>query len=246
MKRLSSLSIVFPSYNDAQVLLKLIQRADRVAHEVADRHEIIVVNDFSCDNTNEVLDRLEKKYPHLKSIRHKKNLGYGGAVTSGLKQAKYEWVFYTDGDLQYEPAQIKVLVDKVGREVDVINGYKLNREDSKIRKSLGSLYNFILHRMYTLPIRDIDCDFRLIRKSHLEKINILSTSAVFCLELVLKLKAKGARFVEVGVNHYKRPYGKSKFFRPKHILKTIVENVTFYLRYQRLHRFANRHIITTE
>jgi len=232
MRKLKSLSIVFPSYNDAQVLPMLIKRADSIASKIAHRYEIIVVNDASLDNTDKVLNRLKNIYPHLKSIHHKENLGYGGAIASGFKLAEYEWVFYTDGDGQYDPAQIKVLVDKVGPNVDVINGYKLNREDSKIRKSLGSLYNFILHRMYNLPIRDIDCDFRLIRKSVLERIKILSTSAVFCLELILKLKAIGARFAEVGVNHYKRPYGKSEFFRPKHILKTIVENVTFYLCYQ--------------
>lgn len=229
MKKLKSLSIVFPSYNDAQALPLLIKKADSIAGKVAHRYEVIVVNDGSSDNTNEVLEQLKKEYLRLKTIRHKKNLGYGSTITSGFRQAKYEWVFYTDGDLQYDPAQIQVLVDKVSPNVDVVNGYKLNREDSKTRKSLGSLYNFILHRMYNLPIRDIDCDFRLIRKSVLERINILSTSAVFCLELVLKLKDAGARFKEVGVNHYKRPYGKSQFFRPKHILKTIVENITLRL-----------------
>lgn len=231
MKKLKSLSIVFPSYNDAQVLPLLIKKADSIAEKVAHRYEIIVVNDASYDNTDDVLEQLKKKYPRLKTIHHKKNLGYGSTITSGFRQAKYEWVFYTDGDLQYDPAEIKVLVDKIGPSVDIINGYKLNREDSKIRKYLGLLYNFVLHRIYDLPIRDIDCDFRLIRKLILDRIKTSSTSAVFCLELVLKLKDAGARFKEVGIHHYMRPYGKSQFFRPKHILKTIVENVTFYLRY---------------
>lgn len=109
-----------------------------------------------------------------------------------------------------------------------MNGYKLEREDSLLRRALGALNNTIQHFLYDLPISDIDCDFRLIKKKYIDKIKLTSHSGTICVELVVKLHRRGARFKEVGVHHRKRLYGKSEFFKLSHVAKTIWDNAMLY------------------
>ncbi|KKR71956.1 MAG: Glycosyl transferase family 2 [Microgenomates group bacterium GW2011_GWC1_41_8] len=228
MKKIRSLSIFFPAYNDAYTLPYLISRVIDVASEVADTFEILIINDGSTDNTIEIVKELQKQYACLNLISHRKNKGYGGALISGFKQARYEWIFYTDGDGQYDPNELLQLVGEVNIDVDVVNGYKIKRSDSLARKILGGIYNFTLHKIFEISISDIDCDFRLIRRKSLKKVRLTSTSGFICLQLVLGLQKTGARFREVGVHHYPRPVGSSQFFQPKHILKTLKEFLEFY------------------
>lgn len=228
MKKLPSLSVFFPALNDGQMLPALIEKADRTARELAPVYEIIVIDDGSTDNTKDVLNGLKKKYPLLKTIHHATNRGYGGALISGFKACRHEWIFYTDGDGQYDPAELKKLVRLADEYTDVINGYKLERNDSFMRKVIGSLYNTALHFAYRIPVRDTDCDFRLIRNSAVKKIRLQSQSGMICLELLTKLHGNGCRFREVGVHHYERKHGKSQFFRPGHLARTLREHVRFY------------------
>lgn len=235
MKKRISLSIFFPSLNDAKSLPMLVQKATNVAQKVSNDYEIIVINDGSTDDTREVLTKLEKNFPHLRSIHHPINRGYGGALKSGFKAASKEWVFYTDGDGQYDPMELTFLFRQVNDDVDVVNGFKLKRNDSFVRTYVGIFYNYFLHHIYQVPISDIDCDFRLIRNAVLKKIQMRAKSGLICLELTLKLKKVGARFKEVGVHHYERKFGKSQFFQIHHLVKTLTEHVTFFVAYF-LHR----------
>lgn len=230
MKKLTSLSVFFPAYNDAKILPYLVTRSHKVASKITSDFEIIVIDDSSTDNTREILVELKKRYSNLRFIHHKKNLGYGAALISGFRSATKEWVFYTDGDGQYDPNELLLLVKQLKEEVDVVNGYKLHRSDNILRKAIGSSYNIILHVLYDLPISDVDCDFRLVRRSLLNKISLTSSSGIICLELIIKLKKAGAHFAEVGVHHYKRPFGHSQFFKPKHVAKTIYDNVTYVMK----------------
>lgn len=226
-QKLPSLSIIFPSLNDAKILPYLIAKTYGVAPKVAKIFELIVVNDGSTDDTKEVLAGLKRRYPHLRVIHHPRPSGYGGAVRAGLAKARYEWVFYTDGDGQYDVMELIKLVKAVRSGVDVVNGYKVQRGDSLVRKIIGSLYNSAVQAFYHPPIRDVDCDFRLVRRSLLNKIRLTATSGLFPLELVLKLKEAGARFTEVEVHHYPRPCGRSQFFRLSRILSTLREHPRF-------------------
>jgi len=238
MKKLKSLTIFFPAYNDEKSIPLLVTKAYQIAQHIASSFEVIVVNDGSTDNTHGVLKKLKLTYSDLKVVNHRKNRGYGGALISGFLNSSKEWVFYTDGDGQYDPSEITKLISKVVRHVDVINGYKLERADNFLRKFIGSTYNLILHKLYDLPISDVDCDFRLIKRRFLKKFDFVSTSGMFPLELVLKLHLEGARFTEVGVHHYKRLYGKSKFFSVKHLFKTLIEHIEFYKVYNKM-RYEN-------
>lgn len=228
MKKLPSLSLFFPCLNDGNILPSLMRKTYAIIPKITSDFEVTVVDDGSTDETHQVLRGLSAHYPHFKVIRHHKNLGYGAALASGFKSATKEWVFYTDGDGQYDPSEITQLVRHITDDVDVVNGFKLGREDALVRKVIGSLNNWMLHIMFSLPISDIDCDFRLIKKSLLDKIELTSISGTICVELVVKLQRIGAHFAEVGVHHYRRPYGKSQFFRLERIAKTVKDNITFY------------------
>lgn len=228
MKKLSSLTLFFPALNDGRSLPYIINRAFTVAPLVAKKYEVIIIDDGSHDETKEVIETAMKYYKHLSVVRHTTNLGYGSAIREGFARAKYEWVFYTDGDGQYDPEELARLVPLASSTVDVVNGYKLARNDPWFRKVIGRIYNLVSHREYTLPIRDVQCDFRLIRTKKLKKITLNSSSGLICLELVHKLTKSGARFVEVGVHHYPRLHGVSQFFRPKNLWRTLHEHVELW------------------
>ncbi|MBI4052744.1 MAG: glycosyltransferase family 2 protein [Candidatus Diapherotrites archaeon] len=220
MEKLESLSIFFPAYNDGGTIKKMVLDAAATAAKVAKKFEIIVVDDRSPDNSGKIADGLAKKHSFLRVVHHKKNMGYGGALKSGFRAARHEWVFYTDGDAQYDAKELERLVEKQRKtHADVVNGYKIKRSDRRHRVILGNMYNGFSRLMFGIKIRDIDCDFRLIRKTFVDRIGLRSDSGVICIEMVKKLQMAGAAFEEVGVHHYPRTHGSSQFFRPVHILK---------------------------
>lgn len=221
MRRLTSLSIFFPSFNDAQILPSLVNSAYKAAKAITRDFEIIIVNDGSSDHTAEVVRSLQHHYRPIRLITHPTNLGYGAALISGFTAAKKEWVFYTDGDGQYDPSELLLLVKRATTGLDVVNGYKRQRHDPWYRIAIGALYNWFVHVFYRPPIRDIDCDFRLIRRTLLRRIHLTSQSGAICLELITKLHSVGARFAEIPVHHYPRRFGRSQFFSFSRIVKTI-------------------------
>lgn len=230
--KIQSLSIFFPTYNDSKSIPRLIVESILVAKNITNDYEIIVIDDGSKDDTENILGKLQKRYKKLKVVHHSKNLGYGAALASGFGNSKKEWIFYTDGDGQYDPKELLLLTNKVNSYLDVVNGFKLKRSDSSVRKILGYFYNFFLHLLYPIPISDIDCDFRLIRRSKIRNIKLTTSGGTVCLELILKLQKNKARFAEVGVNHFARKYGHSQFFNLKNIFKMLIDNFAFYVQYR--------------
>lgn len=228
MNKLKSLSVFFPCLNDAKSIPSLLKKTYEVLPKITSDYEVMIIDDGSTDETPEVLEKLRTKYKNLRIVRNQKPSGYGGALIKGFGLVKKEWVFYTDGDGQYDPTELFELVKKAKPEIDVVNGYKLGREDSIPRRVGGFLYNRILHLLYPIPIRDVDCDFRLIRNSLLRQIKLNSKSGAICLELVMKLKNHGAKFSEVPIHHYARKHGKSTFFKLPNLVRTFSENIKLY------------------
>jgi len=167
-----------------------------------------------------VLEELASRIPELRVIHHPQNRGYGAALRTGFAAATKEWVFYTDGDAQYNPLELSLLVEAVTPEVDVVNGYKIARHDPLSRKIIGRLYHHFVKFMFGFKLRDVDCDFRLIRRSLFDAVTLTSDSGTICLEMVKKFQDAGYRFAQVPVHHYHRQYGVSQFFNWRRLLRT--------------------------
>jgi glycosyltransferase involved in cell wall biosynthesis len=225
------LSVFFPAYNDAPSLPALIGATFAALERHVADYEVIVVNDGSYDNTAAVLEDLEGQYrPWLRVVTHTENRGYGGALRSGFAASTKDFVFYTDGDGQYDVGELPLLLARMTPETGLVNGYKLERHDPAHRVWIGNVYNFCARLLFRIRIRDIDCDYRLIRRSLLEKIRLTSTSGTICVELVRKLELSGCAVAEVGVHHYPRLHGKSQFFRLKSLAVTLVQLLRLWVR----------------
>jgi glycosyltransferase involved in cell wall biosynthesis len=216
----AGLSVFFPAYNDSGTIASMVIRAVQAASELTPDYEVIVVNDGSADATAQIVDELARTYPHVRVVHHAGNRGYGGALQTGFRSATKEFVFYTDGDAQYDPAELADLWAKMTPQVDLVNGYKISRSDPVHRIVIGRVYHHIVSVMFGLTVRDVDCDFRLLRRAIFERIDLTKTSGVICLEMMKKIEDGGFRIVEVPVHHYHRAFGKSQFFNFRRIAKT--------------------------
>lgn len=190
----------------------MVVSTDATLRTLTDDYEIIVVNDGSPDHTAQVLADLEPHYPHLRVVTHVRNRGYGGAIRSGFEHATKDLVFYTDGDAQYDPREVRLLYEQLRDDVDVVQGYKIQRHDPMHRIIIGKAYHTVVKAAFGLRLRDVDCDFRLIRRHLFDVVSLESNSGVICVELMKKIQDSGARIVEVPVHHYHRVYGQSQFF----------------------------------
>lgn len=224
-----SLSVFFPAYNDALSLPALIEDTFQVLAPYPGDFEVIIVNDGSADGTGEVVTALQARYGSpLRMITHEKNMGYGAALRSGFRAAQNDLVFYTDGDGQYDVTELPLLLEQMRPGVGLVNGFKVNRNDPWYRKIIGSTYTAFVRVLFRIRLSDIDCDFRLIRRSLLDDINLTSTSGTICLELVHKLEQCGARVVEVPVHHRPRLHGSSQFFRIGPLFRTFRQLVPLF------------------
>lgn len=227
-----SLSVFFPAYNDAPSLPRLIAKTFAVLEQHAGDYEVIVVNDGSQDDTGRVLADLQTQFgPKLRIVTHAENGGYGQALRSGFLAARHEFIFYTDGDGQYDVGELPLLLERVTPSVGLVNGYKTQRNDPGHRIAIGFLYNQFARLLFRIRLRDIDCDFRLIRRTALQPEGLYCTSGTICVELVKKLEASGANIVEVPVSHLPRLHGRSQFFRVRSLATTAWQLTGLFLRF---------------
>jgi glycosyltransferase involved in cell wall biosynthesis len=218
------LSVFFPAYNDSGTIASMVIRAVQTAGALTPDFEVIVINDGSRDATPLILDELARLYPrHVRVVHHPQNRGYGGALRSGFATASKDLVFYTDGDAQYDPAEMALLWEKMTVDVEWVNGYKISRSDPAHRILIGRFYHHVVKRLFGLRIRDVDCDFRLIRRRVFDVVRLEKNSGVICLEMMKKFHDAGFRVAEVPVHHFHRAYGKSQFFNFPRIYRTGVD-----------------------
>jgi glycosyltransferase involved in cell wall biosynthesis len=234
------LSVFFPAYNDSGTIASLVISALKAAERLTPDFEIIIVNDGSADGTAEIADELARTYPQVRVVHHERNRGYGGALRSGFAAATRELVFYTDGDAQYDPAEMAVLWEAFHEGVDLVNGYKISRSDPLHRIVIGRVYHHTVKQLFGLQVRDVDCDFRLMRRAVFERVQLEKNSGVICLEMMKKIQDAGFRIVEVPVHHYHRAYGRSQFFNFRRLARTAfdVAKLWYALVVRREHRRA--------
>ena len=219
------LSVFFPAYNDAATIATLVMRSVRVAATLTDDYEVIVINDGSRDDdTAMILDELARIYPeHVRIVHHEKNRGYGGALRTGFATARKDFVFYTDGDAQYDPSEMTLLWKTMRDDVDWVNGWKISRSDPLHRIIIGRTYHYMVKLLFGLKVRDVDCDFRLMRRRIFDVVTLEKDSGVICLEMMKKFQDAGFRVAEHPVHHYHRAYGKSQFFNFPRIYRTAID-----------------------
>ncbi len=215
------ISAFFPAYNDGGTIASMVVAALIVLQQLTDDYEIIIINDGSQDYTAQIAAQLARDYPCVRVVHHPENRGYGGALRSGFAAASKDIIFYTDGDAQYDVRDLLRLYPLLTPDVDVVQGFKLNRDDPWFRRPLGRAYHAAVRWAFQLHVRDVDCDFRVLRRRVFEQIELYQNSGEICVELVKKLERSGCKIVEAGVTHYPRPYGHSQFFRPRHLISTL-------------------------
>lgn len=222
MQKLSSVTAFFPAYNDAGTIPTMIIRALQTLPEVAEDYEVVVINDGSTDDTALVLDEMARQFPRLRVEHRAQPSGYGGVLRGGFATATKDWIFYTDGDAQYDARELTRLTQAVAPGVDMVNGYKIKRHDPFHRVLIGLAYQYFVKILFGLTIRDVDCDFRLMRRSIFDQITLESTTGTITFELVKKIQDAGYHIVEVPVRHWYRQYGESQFFNFPRVARTLV------------------------
>jgi len=212
----------------------------RTAERLGLDYNLTIVDDGSGQHTQDALDAIESRFPEVRVIRHETNRGYGGALRTGFQSATREWVFYTDGDAQYDVRELEELLKYAGPDVDLVQGYKIQRHDPIHRIIIGRLYHWLICLTFGVRLRDVDCDFRLIRRSVFDVIQLTSTSGVICAEMMTKIQRNGFRIVQVPVHHYQRAHGKSQFFNFPRLARVAWQLGGLWWREVVQHRFGRR------
>ena len=227
------LSIVLPAFNEEGNIVQAIERAARAADRLCADHEIIVVDDGSSDATAALVTEQSQLDQRVRLVRHPRNLGYGEALHSGFRAARMDLVFFTDADNQFDLDELEAFLCWIDR-VDVVAGYRTNRQDTITRRALAKGWNYLVRVLFYVPVRDIDCAFKLFRRSVLDELHIESVGAMVNTELMVKLGRSGKAVVELGVTHYPRTGGRARGAHPRVIARAVIELVRMYRRLDRV------------
>jgi glycosyltransferase involved in cell wall biosynthesis len=217
-------SIVLPAYNEEANVEQAIGEATATAERLLAEHEIVVVDDGSSDGTARIAKSVARRDPRVRVISHGRNRGYGEALRTGFLSTRLQYVFFTDADLQFDMEELERFIAYAGT-VDVVAGYRVNRQDRLLRRLMGNAWNYLVRVLFYVPVRDIDCAFKLFDRRVLEEIDIESVGAMVNTELMVKLGRRGASVVEVGVHHRPRRAGEARGASPQVIATAFREVV---------------------
>jgi glycosyltransferase involved in cell wall biosynthesis len=205
--RKPDISAFFPAYNEEANVGALAQKTASVLKKLARRWEVIAVNDGSRDRTAQVVRALHQKNRNIRLVNHVINQGYGAAVKSGFAASKYEWIFFTDGDGQFDVEEMEGFLPLL-KDHDLVVGYRIKRADPMQRKLNAWAWGTLVRTLFGLRgVRDIDCAFKFVRKSVFKTFKLETTGAMISTELLVKSRKNGFRILEKGVNHYPRRAG---------------------------------------
>jgi glycosyltransferase involved in cell wall biosynthesis len=225
-KLVNSISFFFPCYNEETSVGKVAKDALSILAKIAEKYEVILVDDGSKDKTGEIADELAKKNKHVEVIHHSPNRGYGGALISGFYAAKYDWIATVDADGQFDVSEITKLIERAKCGYDVVIGYRLNRQDPLIRKINGFGWTMLANLFFGINVRDVDCSFKLVNRQVIKKISHLTSmrGGMISPELLAKAKMAGFKIAsDVGVHHYPREKGHNTGADFKVIIKSFID-----------------------
>jgi glycosyltransferase involved in cell wall biosynthesis len=217
-----SLTIFFPCYNEEANVERSTREALKAAQMVTDDYEVIIVNDGSGDKTGDIADQLARENPRVRAIHHPQNQGYGAALQSGYRGSSKDTIFYTDGDLQFDLGEITKLWPLI-EKYEVVTGYRLKRSDPFMRKLNSFMWTSLTKLLFRLPVRDVNCAFKLFRREVIATMELESAGALIDAEVFARARKAGRSIVEVGVHHYPRQFGSQTGANPFVIVKAFKE-----------------------
>jgi glycosyltransferase involved in cell wall biosynthesis len=220
--RLPGVSVVLPCFNEAPNVARAVLEAAAAAERNAVEYQIVVVDDGSTDGTAEIAAEVARSVPHVDVVEHGQNRGYGAALSSGLRAARMPWVLLTDGDLQFDLAQLEAFVP-LAAEADLVAGWRIDRRDPLHRRANAAAWNWLVRRAFAVPVRDVDCAFKLIRRELVDEIPLSSRGAMISTELLVRAQANGARIRELGVEHRARVAGEQSGANPRVVARAFRE-----------------------
>ena len=229
MKKIKSISIIFPLYKDKSSVKKMIFKSHQLLKRLKRKSEIVIVDDGCPEKSGYYAKEISKNIKNVKIIFHKKNLGYGAAIKTGLKNCKYQWIFQTDGDAEYDVNDLPKLLKKSDGS-DLVVTFRLKKKYKTSGIVISWIYNVILRALFRTDYKDISTGSRLIKKSILKKINLISNSPFLGAELAIKSKYKGFKVSEVGIHTYPRTFGTGSSVSFKNILLTIKEMLELFFK----------------
>ncbi len=216
------LTVFFPCYNEEANVERTTEKALAACRDLTNDFEIIIVDDGSKDRTAKLADDLAAKYPEVRAVHNNPNLGYGGALQRGFREATKDWVFYTDGDGQFDFGEIKKLLPLLENH-DIVSAYRMNRKDSLMRKLNAFCWGTLVNLVFGLNIRDIDCAFKIFPRSLFDHIQMRSMGALIDTEILAQSKYLGYKIGQLGVNHYARTAGEQSGANLKVIARAFLE-----------------------
>ncbi len=221
-KKLSSLSIYFPVYYDEHTVESLTRDSIEVARQLTDNFEIIIIDDKSPDRSGEIADRLAREFKQVRVIHHAENMGVGQSMIDGYRAATKDYVFYTDGDAQYNIRELPLLAEFAG-EYDVVVGYRTNRAEGWSRLFTSRCFHFLIFCLFGIHYKDIDCSFKLLHRRFLDQVVFHTNGGLIDAEIMIQTRRLKFPVKEIGVHHYPRRFGRSLCFRPKLVMSMLLD-----------------------
>ena len=229
MSNFKSISITFPLYKDKRTVKTMIVKSIKVLKEIKKKYEIVIVDDGCPEKSGIIAKRISKNYKNIKVIFHKKNLGYGAAVKTGLKNCKNDWIFQTDGDDEYDVYDLKKLL-RVSKNSDLVITYRFKKKYNTSRIIISWIYNIILRILFRTKFKDISTGSRLIKRSLVKKIKLKTNSPFVGAELAIKSKYGGYKVNEIGIHTYPRTFGTGSSVSFNNIVLTIKDMLKLYFK----------------
>lgn len=221
------LTIFFPCYNEEGNVVRVTRAAVEAGRQIADELEVLIVNDGSRDRTGEIAEQLAAEIPEVRVVHNQPNRGYGGALQRGFREARGNWIFYTDGDGQFSFDELPQLLPLLETH-DVVSCYRINRQDSLLRKINAFAWTVLVNALFRLRLRDIDCAYKIYPRTFIERITLHSQGALIDTEMLAKARNLGLSIAQIGVRHYPRTAGRQTGANLKVILRAFRELVRLY------------------
>lgn len=232
-----SLTFVLPAFNEVENIGRSIERCVEVGAQLGIAFEVIAVDDGSSDGTCRVVETWVARDPRVKAIHHPHNCGYGAALRSGLLAARMDRVFFTDADLQFDLAEVSRLLEHASR-CGVVAGYRAPRRDPAMRRAMGWGWSRLVGALFGLPVRDVDCAFKVFDRRIFEQIELQSIGALVNTELLVRARALGFTVCEVPVSHFPRAHGVQSGASPRVVFRALRELAVLHAELRHLSRVS--------